>query len=269
MLPIDAQCLLEIAPRFGGAAGQRQARIVAALGPVLRPVLAGYGIGTRLRLAHFLAQACHESAGFRATEEFASGAAYEGRGDLGNTSPGDGPRFKGRGLLQLTGRANYRTYGQALGVDLLARPERAAEPELSLRIAGEYWTRLGINAACDADDVVEVTRRVNGGLVGLEERRGLTARAKLVLARLEGLRLGGAQPEAARPVLHRGSAGAAVAELQRRLRQLGYRLAVDADFGPATELAVTSLQAARGIPADGVVGRLTWAALEASAAAAA
>ncbi len=264
MLPIDAQCLLEIAPRFGGAAGQRQALLVAALGAVLRPVLAAYGIDRRGRIAHFLAQTCHETAGFRATEEFASGEAYEGRGDLGNLLPGDGPRFKGRGLLQLTGRANYQAFGKALGVDLLARPERAAEPELSLRIAGEYWTRHAINEACDADDVVEVTRRINGGRNGLEERRRLTARAKTVLARLAGVTLAGAQPGGDRPVLHRGSAGEAVVELQRLLRRLGYPVAVDADFGAATEVAVGSFQAARALQPDGVVGQRTWAALAAA-----
>jgi putative chitinase len=92
-----------------------------------------------------LAQTCHESAGFRTTEEFASGQAYEGRKDLGNTHTGDGVRYKGRGLLQLTGRANYREMGQRLGLPLEDQPELAAEPVLSLKIACEFWRRKAIN----------------------------------------------------------------------------------------------------------------------------
>lgn len=267
MLPIDGQSMLEIAPRFSGELAERQAAIIGAVGAVLRLVLAGYAIDTRLRIAHFLAQCCHESAGFRTTEEFASGAAYEGRKDLGNTQEGDGPRFKGRGLLQLTGRANYRIYGEALEVGLVAQPERAAEPVLSLRIACEYWRRHGINALCDADDVVAVTRAINGGCNGLDDRRALTTKAKAMLARLEGVKLAGAQPGGTRPVLHRGARGDAVVALQRLLRRDGFLVAVDADFGAGTEVAVTSFQAARGMPADGVVGQLTWAALEEMAAA--
>lgn len=267
MLPVDGQSMLEIAPRFSGELAARQAAIVGAVGAVLRPVLAEYAIETRLRIAHFLGQTCHESAGFRTTEEFASSAAYEGRLDLGNTRKGDGVRFKGRGLLQLTGRANYAAFGEALRIDLLAAPERAAEPVLSLRIACEFWRRGGINRLCDADDLVGVTRAVNGGTNGLEDRRSLTGRAKAMLARLEGVKLDGAQPGGTRPVLHRGARGDAVEALQRLLRRAGFLVAVDADFGAGTEVAVTGFQAARGMPADGVVGQITWAALEEMAAA--
>ena len=138
MIPVDAQRMLEIAPRFPGARAERQREIVTAVGEVLAPTLEAYGIDTRLRIAHFLAQTCRESAGFRTTEEFASGDAYEGRLDLGNTRRGDGRRYKGRGLLQLTGRANYRDFGEVLGVDLENNPEAAADPVLSLKIACEY-----------------------------------------------------------------------------------------------------------------------------------
>jgi len=96
----------------------RQAEIIKEAGQVLQATLEAYEINTRLRIAHFLGQTCHESAGFRTTEEFASGAAYEGRKDLGNVKKGDGRLYKGRGLLQLTGLANYAEYGKALGVDL-------------------------------------------------------------------------------------------------------------------------------------------------------
>ncbi len=129
------------------------------------------------------------SAGFRTTEEFASGAAYEGRKDLGNVKKGDGRRYKGRGLLQLTGRANYAEYGKALGVDLENNPAMAAEPALSLKIACEYWKRRKLNADCDRDDIRATTRRINGGLNGLKDRSNYIRKAKEALARIEGIQL--------------------------------------------------------------------------------
>ncbi|HMN75080.1 MAG TPA: peptidoglycan-binding protein [Burkholderiaceae bacterium] len=263
MIQVDAQTLREVAPHFSGELFQRQDAIISAVGAVLAETLASYSIDSRLRIAHFLGQTCHESAGFRTTEEFASGARYEGRVDLGNNQPGDGPRYKGRGLLQLTGRANYRALGAILGVDLEHDPELAAEPVLSLKIACEYWKRRKINAACDRDDIVEVTRLVNGGTNGLEDRRVCTTKAKTAVARIEGFVLAGAAPPAdGRPVLRRGSKGAAVTELQRALRKQGFMLAVDADFGPGTEVAVAAFQREQGLDVDGIVGKGTWAALD-------
>ncbi len=265
MIPVDAHTMLEIAPRFSGAKAERQAEIVAAVGEVLRPTLERYEIDTRLRIAHFLGQTCVESAGFRTTEEFATGAAYEGRKDLGNTELGDGVRYKGRGLIQLTGRANYRAMGKTLKLDLEGNPAQAADPALSLVIACEYWKSRKINAAADQDDVMHVTRLINGGFNGLEARRQYTSRAKAALARLEGILVTGAQPEATHPTLYRGAKGEEVAGLQRMLRGLGFALAVDGDFGPATELAVTQFQQAQALEVDGVVGAKTWAALEPTA----
>ena len=93
MIPVDAQTMFEVAPRFSGSLAEKQRAIVTAVGEVLATTLETYGIDTRLRIAHVLAQTCHESAGFRTTEEFASGERYEGRRDLGNTQPGDGRRY--------------------------------------------------------------------------------------------------------------------------------------------------------------------------------
>ena len=130
-----------------------------------------YGImDSPLRLAHFMAQLCHESGSFRYMEEIASGAAYEGRSDLGNVFPGDGKRFKGRGPIQLTGRANYRAFGRKIGIDLERHPEIAAVPSIGLLTALEYWADRGLNAYADADDIRAVTRRVNGGLNGIADR---------------------------------------------------------------------------------------------------
>jgi putative chitinase len=138
-----------------------------------------YGVmESPLRLAHFLAQLIHESGSFRYMEEIASGQAYEGRKDLGNTQAGDGKRFKGRGPLQLTGRANYRSYGRRIGIDLERHPEIAALPSVGLHIALEYWKDRSLNALADADDVVGITRKVNGGENGLADRRAHLAKVK-------------------------------------------------------------------------------------------
>jgi len=203
--------------------------------PVLASTLASYGINTRLRVAHFLGQTCHESAGFRTTEEFASGEAYEGRKDLGNIKKGDGPRYKGRGLIQLTGRANYKALGTTLGIDLESHPLMAAEPVLSLKIACEYWKKKKINPDCDRDDIITVTKKINGGTTNLDDRRRYTSKAKAALARVEGIQHSGAVPDP-RPVLRRGSNTEAVGKLQAMLQKLGFPLAIDQDFGPATEL---------------------------------
>lgn len=139
-------------------------------------------IDTALRQAHFLAQVGHESAELRYTEEIASGAAYEGRKDLGNAQPGDGVRFKGRGLMQLTGRTNYATFGKFIGQDLLAHPEWVTtDPRLAVDVATWFWTKHDLNALADADDIRAITHRVNGGENGLDDRKAKLARAKWFL----------------------------------------------------------------------------------------
>lgn len=131
-----------------------------------------------LRLAHFMAQIAHESGNFKYMEEIASGQAYEGRKDLGNTQPGDGKLFKGRGVLQLTGRANYRTYGRKIGINLERYPELAANPSIGLHIACVYWDDRKLNALADNDDVTAITKKVNGGLNGFKDRKAKLAKAK-------------------------------------------------------------------------------------------
>jgi putative chitinase len=256
MAILNANIMRAIASRFSGEYGVRQAEIIDAVGPVLQATLTEYAMNTDIRAAHFLAQTCHESAGFRTAEEFASGSAYEGRKDLGNTQPGDGPRYKGRGLIQLTGRANYAEYGEALGLDLVGHPETAADPVISLRIACEFWKRRGLNQVADRDDIETITRRINGGLNGLDDRKAYLAKAKAALG-------GVAAPDAAaaKPVLRRGDKSGSVTLLQTKLNAAGYKVGTDGDFGPGTDAAVKQFQAAKGLTADGIVGPTTWAAL--------
>lgn len=130
-----------------------------------------YSIKTQLRFCHFLAQLAHESGNFRYMEEIASGAAYEGRKDLGNVEKGDGIRFKGRGPIQLTGRINYRKYGQELGIDFENNPEIVALPSIGFLVACKYWNDNNLNTFADYDDVITITRRINGGTNGLEDRK--------------------------------------------------------------------------------------------------
>lgn len=131
-----------------------------------------------LRLIHFLAQLAHESGNFRYMEEIASGAAYEGRKDLGNTQAGDGKRFKGRGPIQLTGRANYRKYGQQLGIDFENNPDIVALPSVGLLVACKFWADNGLNTLADKDDVLTITRRINGGTNGLADRKAHLAKLR-------------------------------------------------------------------------------------------
>jgi predicted chitinase len=149
--------------------------------PHLNNAMAEAGINTKQRQAMFLAQLAHESGEFRYMEEIASGAAYEGRRDLGNTQPGDGTRFKGRGPIQLTGRANYRAAGQALGIDLENNPRRAADPDVGFRTAAWFWKSRGLNSLAEAGNFREVTRRINGGYNGLSDRQQYYNRALSVL----------------------------------------------------------------------------------------
>lgn len=141
-----------------------------------------YQITTALRAAHFIAQVGHETASFLYMEEIASGAAYEGRTDLGNTQPGDGKRFKGRGLIQLTGRSNYTAYSKDCGVDYVNNPFAVvSDPFVCVDVACWYWSNRKINELADRDDVKAVTKAVNGGFNGLDDRMDYLKRAKAVL----------------------------------------------------------------------------------------
>ena len=164
----------------------------ATLFPSLTAAVNEFGIDQPARTAAFLAQLAHESAQFRFMEEIWGPTAAQRRyeppgklaGDLGNTDAGDGRRFKGRGPIQITGRANYRRFGDLLGLDLVSAPEQAALPDVAFRIAGLYWSKKGLNELADrvtAEAFREITRRINGGFNGLAERERFYETAKAVL----------------------------------------------------------------------------------------
>jgi putative chitinase len=157
----------------------------AALGKGAVAHFAAFDITTPLRIAHWMAQATHETGGFRNLHELwgptEDQKGYEGASRLGNTVKGDGYLYRGRGVFQLTGRGNYIKYGKLIGRNLVDHPELAEDPEVSVLIACAYWKGHGLNDLADADDVESITRRINGGLNGFKERKEALARAKLVL----------------------------------------------------------------------------------------
>ncbi len=200
----------------GGLSEQALAQIMpnlkadkrAAFFPFLVAAMNEFSINTPARQAAFLAQLAHESAEFRFMEEIwgptAAQRRYEGRRDLGNTQTGDGFRFKGRGPIQITGRFNYKKYGDLLGLDLIGNPQSAATPEVGFRIAWAYWDKNNINAPADRQDIVTVTKLINGGTNGLEDRKKYYERAKRVLGVSGGTRGVGGPASATRGV---GAAG--------------------------------------------------------------
>ena len=202
-----------------------------------------------LRVAHFLAQVGHESGELRYSKEIwgpsAAQRRYEGRRDLGNTQPGDGKRFMGHGLIQLTGRRNHTKFGEAVNVDVLTRPEVIAnDPNLSALAAGWYWdsgnpTGQSLNRYADRDDLLTITRRINGGTNGLNDRRRLYYRACDALEWAE------------------------TRMLQTTLNEaLGLELVVDGSFGVMTRTALMDYQRKEKLVVDGVIGPVTWGKLE-------
>ena len=149
--------------------------------PYLNDAMVKGGINTPKRQAAFLAQLAHESGQLKYFEELASGAAYEGRKDLGNIYPGDGVRYKGRGPIQLTGRANYAAASRALGIDLVNNPTRAADPDVGFRIAVWFWNSRNLSAYADSGNFDAITYRINGGYNGKAARDAYWATAKRVL----------------------------------------------------------------------------------------
>lgn len=174
---ITTRILIAVMPTLG-------ADLATLYLPTLNAANARYGIITPQREAAFLGQLAHESGGLRYWEEIASGAAYEGRQDLGNTHPGDGRRYKGRGPIQLTGRANYRRAGAALGLDLEEHPNQVATPAVGFLVAAWFWADRRLNDLADEDTedaYRRITRRLNGGLTGWQDRLIYWRRAREAL----------------------------------------------------------------------------------------
>jgi putative chitinase len=182
---------------------------VLAMAPALDAACRRFEITTPRRLRHFLGQVHHESMGLTRLEEALSYSAdrlcevWPGRfpsvasaapyarnpralankvygGRLGNVGPDDGWRYRGRGLLMTTGRQNYFDSSIWTGLDLVAQPELLGEPKAAAQAAAAYWNRRGCNALADRDDIELITRRINGGLIGLADRRTQTQRAGLI-----------------------------------------------------------------------------------------
>ena len=177
-MPITEQQLLQILP----SAGQKAGVFVSALNTAMNR----YDIVGQKRAAAFIAEVGHESGQLRWVREIwgptDAQRGYEGRKDLGNTQPGDGSKYRGRGLIQITGRANYAACGEALGLNLITQPDLLELPQHAAMSAAWFWKQKGLNDLADRDQFNTITRRINGGLNGLQDRLEILARARKVLA---------------------------------------------------------------------------------------
>lgn len=240
-------------------------------------ILPKYRITTPERVAGFVAQCAHESNNFRTLEEnlnYSAKALYStfsryfgpgkrsaaeyarrpekianyvymdefrsARGRLGNTQPGDGWRFRGRGLIQLTGRRNYADFGRSVSMTAEQAAEYVATTRGALESACWFWTQRDCNTYADRKDIVGMSRRINGGTIGLADRRRRWSQALVVLKQ---------QSQSLYRTVRMGSRGDTVKAVQRKLG-----LTVDGIFGPATQRAVKRWQAEQGLTADGIVG---------------
>lgn len=154
----------------------------ARFADVIDAAMAEFEINTPTRQAMFLANVGEESGGLHYLHEIwgptDAQSGYEGREDLGNTEPGDGFKFRGRGLIETTGRTNYARVGDALGLDLINSPELLEEPVNAARSAGWFWKEHDLNELADTGDFIRIVKRINGGIDGLPARQALLAAAK-------------------------------------------------------------------------------------------
>ena len=175
---------------MAGLLAHASQRPMSAMQPIAAAMIAHidrFGLrDTPARLANWIGQTSHETGSYRFLREIwgptDAQRRYEGRRDLGNTQPGDGRRFMGRGLIQVTGRANYTEMAMRSGLPLVEQPELLEQPDAAVLVSAIWWTRAKLNALVDAGREDDVTRRINGGTNGLADRRARVARAKAMLA---------------------------------------------------------------------------------------
>lgn len=259
------------------------------------PMFEKYGINTTLRIAGFMAQCSHESADFTALEEnlnysedslnkvfgryFGAGKrnakeyarnpekianyVYQDEfrsksGALGNTNPGDGWRFRGRGIKQLTGRNNYTAFAKSVGISAEEAAEYVATPKGALESACWFWATNKLEKFADADDNLGLTKRINGGTIGLDDRNKRYAAAKAILggASVPKAAVSVAKTESVVRTLKQGLKGDDVAKMQKALG-----ITADGDFGFGTQTALKKWQKLNGLVADGVAGPATQAKL--------
>jgi putative chitinase len=253
-------------------------------------LLPKYGITTERRVAHFLSQCAHESAGFRKLEENlnysekalravfgryfgeppkADAAEYARNPEMianrvyndtyrkykmGNVNEGDGWRFRGRGLKQLTGRYNYTKFGESIGKTAEEAAEYVATPAGAIESACWFWDTTKLNEIADTDNVVKMTKKINGGNIGLEDRQKRYAHALKVLG-MDADDLGTDEGHIDVDdigVLRKGCKGEGVKIMQEALG-----IGADGDFGPGTERALKQWQMSNGLVADGIAGPAT------------
>lgn len=259
----------------------------------LSMILPDYNIDTVPRVAAFVAQCAHESANFKFLKENLNYKAeslmrvwpsrfpnmavaqqyamqpekiankvYSDRMGNGPESSGDGWRYAGKGLIQLTGKDNYTRFAESIETPVEEIPDYLATFEGAVQSACWFWEVNGLNQWADAGDILTLTKRINGGVIGLEDRKKHYAHALHVLGQESG---GHAVSESHTPttggadmnsVVRRGSRGETVAAVQARLG-----LTADGDFGPGTEQALKNWQAANGLTPDGIAGPATLARL--------
>jgi putative chitinase len=259
----------------------------------LNEMLPKYGITTDKRIAGFISQCAHESSDFRVLQEnlnykeatllkvfpryFGPGkenaAEYAGKpekianyvymdkhrskaGALGNVKDGDGWLFSGKGLKQVTGRANTTAFGKTVGMTAEEAAAYLLTKKGALESALWFWGSRNLNEVADTGDVVRLTKIINGGDIGLSDRQARYAKAMAALGGAIPAQTQGAALAASVGVLRRGSKGDDVKKMQAALG-----LTADGDFGPGTEAALKKWQADNGLTADGVAGPKTLAKL--------
>jgi len=259
----------------------------------IKEVMPKYGITTKRRVAHFVSQCAHESGDFRTLEEnlnysekslLAVFGRYFGAGKrnaaeyarnpekianyvymdefrkskMGNTKPGDGWRFRGRGLKQLTGRDNYTNFAKSIGMTAEEAAEYVATPKGAVESACWFWDTNKLNKIADTDDVVLMTKRINGGNIGLADRQDRYTKAmkilggKVDLPKVEDKDEDDDVDVSEIGVLRKGSKGEGV-----KLMQAALGISADGAFGPGTERALKAWQTKNGLTADGIAGPKT------------